>query len=573
MLRKHTHAIFKSSLSNEGGLFIFRKLLGRKRGEWGMSVRKSTRIICLITILCVALSSCVADTKKETIDIETDNHVSQEIQKEENIESIEYNKKFIEDFYSKKGIDSWWEILVIKGAGGTVPLEAREILDEKRSALTDESQVIDYAGYILGYICAEDGLSDMQGIADVLEELSDMQDSETGSFGPINSHIWAMIALDVSGGSYSAQKAVTYLLSQQNPDGGYAFDSSDTSDVLSDPDMTGMALIALSNHGDKEGVPEGIERAIEYLKRSQLPTGGFESYGNDNANSVAIVISGLVAVGEDIRSAKWLQNGNSMLDALMRFKLEDGSFSFLLDSDKYNQMSTYQAFIAIFDLQRGKSIWHSLKSEWLAKVNSKRDIEVNIAKNTDTETTEESKDISSKEQDRQVVQREVSKQQAKSIKKQTKKTKEKNSTINQKTQDQKLDTKREAPTESMPQKPATQNEDKLDSEKENKIKVQVKVTGYGGKVFYSGTVSLEMGNANAFTALKATGLQCKTRAGNSYVSSINGEAEFDHGPTSGWKYKVNGTIPNAAAIDCEIKEGDKVEWWYASTAESTKSGE
>jgi len=50
--------------------------------------------------------------------------------------------------------------------------------------------------------------------------------------------------------------------------------------------------------------------------------------------------------------------------------------------------------------------------------------------------------------------------------------------------------------------------------------------------------------------------------GDTYVSSINGLAEFDNGPNSGWMYKVNGIIPNVTYDQLVLKNGDSVEWFY-----------
>ena len=47
-----------------------------------------------------------------------------------------------------------------------------------------------------------------------------------------------------------------------------------------------------------------------------------------------------------------------------------------------------------------------------------------------------------------------------------------------------------------------------------------------------------------------------------YVRGINGLNEFDRGPQSGWKYKVNGTFPSASAGTYKVNNGDKVEWIY-----------
>ena len=47
-----------------------------------------------------------------------------------------------------------------------------------------------------------------------------------------------------------------------------------------------------------------------------------------------------------------------------------------------------------------------------------------------------------------------------------------------------------------------------------------------------------------------------------YVSSINGLAEMEYGPMSGWKYKVNGQMYSKGAGQYLVKSGDHVEWFY-----------
>ncbi len=49
-----------------------------------------------------------------------------------------------------------------------------------------------------------------------------------------------------------------------------------------------------------------------------------------------------------------------------------------------------------------------------------------------------------------------------------------------------------------------------------------------------------------------------------YVSGIDGLKEFDHGPSSGWMYKVNGTPPNIGAGAYRVKAGDTVIWYYVN---------
>lgn len=47
-----------------------------------------------------------------------------------------------------------------------------------------------------------------------------------------------------------------------------------------------------------------------------------------------------------------------------------------------------------------------------------------------------------------------------------------------------------------------------------------------------------------------------------YVYSINGIEEFDHGGSSGWMYKVNGSFPNKSCGAFDVKPNDIVEWVY-----------
>lgn len=57
-----------------------------------------------------------------------------------------------------------------------------------------------------------------------------------------------------------------------------------------------------------------------------------------------------------------------------------------------------------------------------------------------------------------------------------------------------------------------------------------------------------------------------------YVAGIDGLFEFDDGPTSGWKFKVNGKAADVGAGAFEPKAGDRVEWIYASQDKEAEEG-
>jgi hypothetical protein len=57
-----------------------------------------------------------------------------------------------------------------------------------------------------------------------------------------------------------------------------------------------------------------------------------------------------------------------------------------------------------------------------------------------------------------------------------------------------------------------------------------------------------------------------------YIVGIDGLYEMDDGPTSGWKYYVNGKAPDIGAGAYKLKAGDTVEWVYVSEDEQAAQG-
>ena len=94
--------------------------------------------------------------------------------------------------------------------------------------------------------------------------------------------------------------------------------------------------------------------------------------------------------------------------------------------------------------------------------------------------------------------------------------------------------------------------------------IHVTITGINEN-FYNSDMPLKEG-ATAFSILSETGLSYKKTGFGSatYVRAINGLAEKDHGPLSGWMYKVNGVAPNISAGSYKLKKGDQVVWYYVN---------
>jgi hypothetical protein len=91
------------------------------------------------------------------------------------------------------------------------------------------------------------------------------------------------------------------------------------------------------------------------------------------------------------------------------------------------------------------------------------------------------------------------------------------------------------------------------------ISVYVSIDGKG-YTSGGGSVTLSPG-ATAYDAL----CQVASIGGSStYVSSINGVAEKQHGAMSGWMYYVNGSAPNVPCGSYVLQNGDAVTWVYVN---------
>ena len=115
------------------------------------------------------------------------------------------------------------------------------------------------------------------------------------------------------------------------------------------------------------------------------------------------------------------------------------------------------------------------------------------------------------------------------------------------------------------------------AENEKKQSVAVSIIGNAdsGTILAETEVALEKDDT-AFDVLKrvvrANKIQMEYRGSGVflYVEGIDNVYEFDDGPTSGWKYRVNGDYPSDSAGTFKLAPGDRLEWIYASEDTGTK---
>lgn len=111
----------------------------------------------------------------------------------------------------KTNLTSWWELVALKGAGENLLDGSWTLPQWESSNLQENAPATDYAGYILGMLARNEDPAQAWGERNLLLELGEKQ-ADNGSFGLINEHIWAMIALDAADGNYNETIAAQYLV-------------------------------------------------------------------------------------------------------------------------------------------------------------------------------------------------------------------------------------------------------------------------------------------------------------------------------------------------------------------------
>lgn len=189
------------------------------------------------------------------------------------------------------------------------------------------------------------------------------------------------------------------------------------------------------------------------------------------------------------------------------------------------------------------------KQEETKQIESKEE-----SKKTDTKSSASSSKQETKKQETKKTKSSSSKQETN--KQETKKTETKSSSSKQETKKQETQT-------SVPQHVETPKQ--VTPVKQT---VSIKVIGINTTMM-QGNIEVNS-SSTAYSVLrelaKQNGKSISTKGFGStvYVSGIDGLKEFDHGPSSGWMYKVNGTPPNIGAGAYKVKAGDTVIWYYVN---------
>ena len=171
----------------------------------------------------------------------------------------------------------------------------------------------------------------------------------------MNGTIWTLIALDC--GNYETsdptirQQCVDSILSARHNDGGWSLVTAKTQP--SNVDITGMTLTALYPYRDQPEVAAACEEAFAWLSESQLDNGGFPYGQGETSESCvwAIVACTTWGINPDTDS-RFIKNGNSAIDNLLTYYLEDEAMFEHGRGAGANAMATDQATYALVAYDR-----------------------------------------------------------------------------------------------------------------------------------------------------------------------------------------------------------------------------
>lgn len=219
----------------------------------------------------------------------------------------------------------------------------------------------------------------------------------------INGPIFALIAMNIQDFTrpaemkYSDEYLIKYILERQLKDGeNGSYSGWALWGAVSDPDISAMAVQALSayywddteytytNLASGETVTKtvrtAIDEALNRLGTLQTDLGDYLSWGTRNMESTSQVLLAIISVGVDpLTDQRFIKNGNTLIDGVLRYKLKSGGFCHTFDYDPdnagasngvYNSMATDQGgygLVAAWRYLNGMRYIYDFRAEFSAQ--------------------------------------------------------------------------------------------------------------------------------------------------------------------------------------------------------------
>lgn len=261
-----------------------------------------------------------------------------------------------------KGVDYFWTVFSVARSGCKAEESwYRSYLDAVQEELNANGGALKssfyskYATAVLVYTAL--------GLQPPEELLRPLSNYEKVCRQGINGPTWALIAVDSGGYDFlpdpaaktvaDRQTYVDEILSRQLGDGGWSLSGKGGDPGPSDTDITAMVLQALSAYQDQKAVREAVDRALTCMSGRQLEDGGMGNYADEGCSeSPAMMILALCALGLNPEDERFVKEGGSLVDAVLRFRQSDGSFLHIRDNDSGTLLATSQSLLALTAVRR-----------------------------------------------------------------------------------------------------------------------------------------------------------------------------------------------------------------------------
>lgn len=255
----------------------------------------------------------------------------------------------------------WLALALVRG-GAELPqawrdayLKSAETYVQERQGILHERKYTEYSRMVLTLTALGEDPRSFAGY-DLLLPLGDF---EATNLQGINGAIFALLALDCGGYDVpqnpkaavqaTREAYLARILERQLESGGWTL----TGD-LADADLTAMALQALAPYTAQAAVSDAVERGLVCLSQMQGADGAFTCWDATTSESISQVLIALTSLGVSVTDERFVKNGVTLEDVLLRYALDDGSFCHL-EGSAADGMATEQALCALTALYRAES--------------------------------------------------------------------------------------------------------------------------------------------------------------------------------------------------------------------------
>jgi hypothetical protein len=229
-------------------------------------------------------------------------------------------------------VDSAWVAMAI-AASDEDPHDWQEggnsIVDYLAANAGSAGSSTDYSRMILAIVASGEDPTNFGGrdFVSLLEGTYDDTSQQIGDESSLNDDAFGIMALVAAGQSQGSQiitDAVSFLIDNQNGDGGWGYSVGSDSDV----NMSSAVIMALISGGELASSGP-LVGALAYIKSTQQAGGGFLYWGSTDAETDSWAINAIVACGEDPNGAGWRSTvGNTPVDDLLTYQQAGGEFYF-----------------------------------------------------------------------------------------------------------------------------------------------------------------------------------------------------------------------------------------------------